>query len=232
MNNVIEDMSRDEATTYFIGNPGYGIASRLPQGDARLRRGDGLLQQDVLRPLARPGELHVVRACAATTPASSGPETGQLDPNINSDFDLISLLANRTGPLPGDRTHQLKVFGAKEFLLSGAMQHQPGPHLPRPLRRAAELPRLRTPSTAPTRSSSSRAAPPASSLGAQLRRPPRLQLQAVEGQHGHHQRWTSSTSSTSSRSLPAISATPCPRSTRCTRLTAAARPAPRPISAR
>ena len=28
------------------------------------------------------------------------PETLQLDPNVNSDFDLISLLGNRIGPLP------------------------------------------------------------------------------------------------------------------------------------
>jgi hypothetical protein len=32
MVNVIEDMSRDEATTYFIGNPGSGIAKDFPKG--------------------------------------------------------------------------------------------------------------------------------------------------------------------------------------------------------
>jgi hypothetical protein len=46
------------------------------------------------------------------------PETNQLDPNINSDFDLLSLMPNRTGPLPGDRTHQIKVFGAKDWKLA------------------------------------------------------------------------------------------------------------------
>jgi hypothetical protein len=46
------------------------------------------------------------------------PETAQLDPNINSDFDLRSLLANRTGPLPGDRTHQIKLYGAKDWVLT------------------------------------------------------------------------------------------------------------------
>src|SRR4029079_17640048 len=49
------------------------------------------------------------------------PETGQLDPNINSDFDLKSLLANRDGPLPGDRTHQIKLYAAKDFLVGGNM---------------------------------------------------------------------------------------------------------------
>ena len=31
MNSVIEDMSRDEANTYFIGNPGYGISKDFPK---------------------------------------------------------------------------------------------------------------------------------------------------------------------------------------------------------
>src|SRR4029078_11684305 len=30
-NRVIEDISRDEAQTYFIGNPGYGIAKDFPK---------------------------------------------------------------------------------------------------------------------------------------------------------------------------------------------------------
>jgi hypothetical protein len=54
------------------------------------------------------------------------PETGQLDPNINSDFDLQSLMPNRTGPLPGDRTHQIKVFGAKDWTISPEHHVQTG----------------------------------------------------------------------------------------------------------
>jgi len=46
------------------------------------------------------------------------PENSQLDPNILSDFDLISLLKNRSGLLPYDRTHAIKLFGAKEFTFS------------------------------------------------------------------------------------------------------------------
>src|SRR5205807_1865491 len=48
-------------------------------------------------------------------------DTGQLDPNINSDFDLVSLLPNRTGPLNSDHTHQIKVFAAKELVLPGGL---------------------------------------------------------------------------------------------------------------
>ncbi|RYZ13589.1 MAG: TonB-dependent receptor, partial [Myxococcaceae bacterium] len=49
------------------------------------------------------------------------PENNQLDPNILADFDLVALLNNRKGLLPFDRTHAIKVFGAKEFNISNAM---------------------------------------------------------------------------------------------------------------
>jgi len=44
---------------------------------------------------------------------------GQLDPNITSAFDLIDLLPNQEGILPADHRHQVKVFAAKEFPLTG-----------------------------------------------------------------------------------------------------------------
>jgi hypothetical protein len=45
------------------------------------------------------------------------PENGQLDPNINSTFDLVSLLANQYGYLPGDTRHSVKMFMAGEIPL-------------------------------------------------------------------------------------------------------------------
>jgi hypothetical protein len=42
----------------------------------------------------------------------------QLDPNINSTFDLRSLLLNQTGPLTGDVTHTIKLYLAKEFVIT------------------------------------------------------------------------------------------------------------------
>lgn len=38
-------------------------------------------------------------------------DTGQIDPNITSQYDLVELLANRDGPLPQDRPHSLKLDG-------------------------------------------------------------------------------------------------------------------------
>jgi hypothetical protein len=44
-----------------------------------------------------------------------GVNEGYLAPNVTTSFDLPSLLANSTGPLPGDSTHQLKAFGSYTF---------------------------------------------------------------------------------------------------------------------
>src|SRR5262249_57798619 len=42
----------------------------------------------------------------------------QLDPNINSTFDLRTLLPNQDGALTADITHFIKLYAAKEFLLT------------------------------------------------------------------------------------------------------------------
>ncbi len=48
-------------------------------------------------------------------PGLYSADTGQLDPNISSQYDLISLLPNRDGVLPTDRTHVFKLAGSYEF---------------------------------------------------------------------------------------------------------------------
>jgi len=114
MNSVIEDMSRDDGNSYFLGNPGSGFAKEFPTPERNydavtvyLNRtfADGWLAQ----------VNYTWSRLYGNYPGLFRPETAQLDPNILSDFDLISLLANRTGLLPFDRTHAIKVFGAKEF---------------------------------------------------------------------------------------------------------------------
>ncbi|HRI68717.1 MAG TPA: TonB-dependent receptor, partial [Polyangium sp.] len=113
---AVEDMSRDEATTYFIGNPGYGIAKDFPKA----QRTYDSVNVFFSKSFSKQWLAQVSYTWSWNRGNIAGlfrPETGQLDPNINSDFDLISLLANRTGDLPGDRRHVIKVFGAKEFTL-------------------------------------------------------------------------------------------------------------------
>ncbi len=120
MNRVIEDMSNDEATSYFIGNPGYGIAADFPTATR---------DYDALTVFFNKAFSNLWLGQVSYTYSSlrgnySGlfrPETNQLTPNANATFDLKSLLANGTGALPGDATHAIKAYGAKEFVLSGAM---------------------------------------------------------------------------------------------------------------
>ena len=117
MNYVIEDMSRDEAQTYFLGNPGHGIAGDFPKPrrdyDAVTLYLSKVFADDWLAQAS-----YTVSYLRGNYAGLFRPETAQLDPNINSDFDLRSLLSNRDGPLPGDRTHQVKLFGAKDWLLT------------------------------------------------------------------------------------------------------------------
>lgn len=117
LNDVIEDMSRDEAATYFLGNPGKGLAKDFPLAQRDYTAltvffdktfSDGWMGQ-VSYTLSRLyGNYNGLFVGA----------TGQIDPNSNATFDLISLLDNQTGLLEADRTHQVKVFGAKQFVLN------------------------------------------------------------------------------------------------------------------
>ncbi|MFP2905043.1 TonB-dependent receptor domain-containing protein [Pyxidicoccus sp. 3LFB2] len=120
MNSVIEDMSRDDGNTYFLGNPGSGFAKEFPKPERNydavtvyLNRtfADGWLAQ----------ANYTWSRLYGNYPGLFRPETAQLDPNILSDFDLVDLLENRTGLLPFDRTHAIKVFGAKEFNVTNAL---------------------------------------------------------------------------------------------------------------
>lgn len=55
-------------------------------------------------------------------PGLFSTETGQLDPNLTSLYDLPSLMANRYGPMGLDRPHNLKVDGFYAFDLKKAGQ--------------------------------------------------------------------------------------------------------------
>jgi hypothetical protein len=115
-NNVIEDMSRDEAATYFIGNPGEGIAKDFPK--AKRIYNAGIFQftkafaDDWLAQAS-----YTITSLVGNWDGYFRPASGQLDPGANSDFDLRSLTVNRRGPLDGDRRHEIKLYGAKDWQL-------------------------------------------------------------------------------------------------------------------
>ncbi|WP_437781553.1 TonB-dependent receptor [Sorangium sp. So ce1097] len=119
-NRIIEDLSRDEAQSYFIANPGYGAARDFSKAkrdyDAftvyaeKVFAGGWLAQASYRISYLRGNWSGLFK-----------PETTQIDPNMNTDFDLQSLLPNREGALPGDHRHQIKLFGAKDFVFKNGL---------------------------------------------------------------------------------------------------------------
>jgi Carboxypeptidase regulatory-like domain/TonB dependent receptor len=53
-------------------------------------------------------------------PGLFSPDSGQLDPNITSQYDLLELLGNRFGPLAADRPHNFKIDGYYTFDFAAA----------------------------------------------------------------------------------------------------------------
>ena len=113
---TVEDMSNDEANTYFIGNPGEGIADTFPKA----KRTYHAVTVSFTKSFSDLWMAQVSYSWSQLHGNYDGlyrPENGQLDPNLNSTFDLRSLLLNQDGPLAGDITHQVKVYLAKEFVV-------------------------------------------------------------------------------------------------------------------
>ena len=130
---VIEDVSKDEAQTYFITNPGERSTSDFPKP----QRTYDALTVFFQKTYNNNWELLASYTLSYLRGNYAGlfrPETGQLDPGTNSDYDLKSLTVNRIGPLPGDTRHQFKMFGSKTFdlgersslLTGGAIRGQSG----------------------------------------------------------------------------------------------------------
>jgi hypothetical protein len=120
MNDVIEDMSRDDGTTFFLGNPGEGYSTDFPQA----RRDYDAVNVYYNKVFSNQWLAQVSYTWSHLEGNYSGlfrADTGQLSPNLTRDFDLLSLTVNRDGPLPGNRTHAFKAFGAKEFQLGKDM---------------------------------------------------------------------------------------------------------------
>ena len=120
LDSAIEDLSTDWGYTLFLGNPGSGRAERLPKAvrtyDAATLYlsyafADGWLAQASYTLSRLHGNyLGLLRR-----------DTEQLQPNIFTGFDDNGHVANGMGLLPLDRTHSLKLAGAKEFSLPGQL---------------------------------------------------------------------------------------------------------------
>ena len=117
---TVEDMSNNDGNTFFLGNPGEGIADSFPRATRTYHAitasfaksfSDGWLAQGSYTWSQLRGNYDGLFL----------PQTGQLDPNINATFDLRTLLPNQEGPLSADVTHAVKLYAAKEFIVTPAL---------------------------------------------------------------------------------------------------------------
>lgn len=142
---VIEDMSSTEGTSFFIANPGasqpwtptegpYAGTTFNPRNAASLDRTTGNVYTAAFPTPVRSYDAVTLSvnklfsgrwlAQASYTWSSlrgnySGlirTDAGNVAPNLLTEFDLISMMGNRTGPLGGNRTNQIKAAGS--YLLS------------------------------------------------------------------------------------------------------------------
>jgi hypothetical protein len=120
LNHAIEDLSRNEAASYFIGNPGYGIASDFPKARRDYDAASLYFEKNWKQRWLAQGS-YTLSFLRGNFSGLFRPENGQLDPNMNSTYDLQSLVVNGDGPLPADTRHQLKLFAAREFPLPRGM---------------------------------------------------------------------------------------------------------------
>ena len=134
---VIEDMSVDDGNTYFISNPGepgkLGYKAVTATGftvvEPPPRRVYDAITLSIRKNFSRNyffNFSYTYSALRGNYPGLFRNENGQLDPNILSDYDLVSLLPNRDGPLPGDIPNSFKADGGYLFELSPGTSLQLG----------------------------------------------------------------------------------------------------------
>jgi hypothetical protein len=125
LNRIVENMSRDEARTYFIGNPGYGLGQDFVKATRTYDAGTVFLQRSFAEQWLFQAS-YTLSYLRGNYEGLIRSETGELYPNNSTDFDSPSLSINREGPLPEDRTHQLQAFASRQFVLGPDLSLQLG----------------------------------------------------------------------------------------------------------
>ena len=125
---VVEDMSADDGTTYFLANPGepgLGYQATTATGAVAIFPKPRRIYDGVTLSVNKAFSENYLMTASYTYSSYRGnypgllkPDTGQLDPNITSEYDLASLLSNRDGPLPGDVPNSFKLDSAYVLELS------------------------------------------------------------------------------------------------------------------
>jgi outer membrane receptor protein involved in Fe transport len=121
--NVIEDISVDGGSTYFITNPGGTFTVNPVTGeplDEAVTFPEPVRDYDAIELSMNKRFTNNWQPYASYVNAENKgnygglfrQDNGQLDPNITSLYDLPDLLINAEGLLPNDREHQFKVYGS------------------------------------------------------------------------------------------------------------------------
>ena len=123
--NVIEDGSFDDGTTYFLFNPGRRVGQDVTTEDKACnefgacfgpaRRYYRALEFSATKRFTNNWQFigsYVYSSLIGNYEGLFRNDNGQSDPNITSLFDLVSLLSGVYGRLPNDRPHQLKFDGS------------------------------------------------------------------------------------------------------------------------
>ena len=125
---IIEDMSVDDGNTYFLSNPGVaggaGYSGTTGSGVTILEPPPRRVYDGITLSMNKNFSDSYLLTASYTYSQYRGNYPGlfnaannQLDPNILSEYDLLSLLPNKDGPLPGDVPNSFKLDGAYVYEL-------------------------------------------------------------------------------------------------------------------
>jgi Carboxypeptidase regulatory-like domain/TonB dependent receptor-like, beta-barrel len=117
INRWIEDFSRDNLRSFAIGNPGYGTAGDFPKAE-RIYDAVTLYFMKAFADDWLTSASYTISYLRGNIAGLYKTSNAELDPNHNADFDLKTYTINTWGPLDGDHTHDIKVFGAKDWVLA------------------------------------------------------------------------------------------------------------------
>ncbi|WP_052518807.1 TonB-dependent receptor [Archangium violaceum] len=116
---VVENLdSGDDLGPSFLGNPGLGIASDFQKAERTYDAVTVALNQLFYSQGWRAQASYTWSRLHGNHAGSFRPIAGWGEPTLRSDIHFASQQTNRSGPLPNDRTHTVRVFGAKEFELT------------------------------------------------------------------------------------------------------------------
>jgi hypothetical protein len=114
LDSAIALLNREAENDLFLGNPGLGGASDFPKAERTQDAVTVSFSREIFHEWLAQASYTWSRLHGNYT-GYFRPASGWGEPALQPDFLTTSQLRNRTGLLPEDRTHTVKVFGARQF---------------------------------------------------------------------------------------------------------------------